>query len=98
MLYTALTEKEHLRQNKDLLELHKRCITDYLVQRSMKISKRRKFFRLYDHYIDEVNIREYFFRPIKLFIYALVSDRLNEISDYVPKKPKNVNKKSKRKN
>lgn len=97
MLYTALTEKEHLRQNKDLLELHKRCITDYLVQRSMKVAKRKKFFILYDHYIDEVNIREYFFRPIKLFIYALVTNRLEEIQDYIPNKSKNV-KRSKRKN
>lgn len=97
MLYTVLSEKDHLKQNNELLELHKRCITDYLIQKSLKLSKRKKFFRIYDFYINDINIREYFFRPIPLFVYALITDRLNEIRDYMPieNKPKKNKRKKK---
>lgn len=95
MMYTVLSEKDILKINSELLELHKRCITDYLIQHSLKHSKRKKFFKLYDYYIDEHNIREYFFRPVKLFVYALVTNQLDKIQDYIPlEKPK---KKRKRK-
>lgn len=93
MMYIDLPEKEKLKINKELIELHKRCITDYLVQRSMKLSKRRKFFIIYDFYIKEHNIKEYFFRPIKLFVYALVTNRLSDIQDYIPKFDNNGKKK-----
>lgn len=97
MLYTVLSEKDHLKQNNELLELHKRCITDYLIQKSLKLSKRKKFFRIYDFYINDINIREYFFRPIPLFVYALITDRLDEIRDYMPieNKPKKNKRKKK---
>lgn len=99
MLYNILSEKEHLKQNNELLELHKRCITDYLIQKSLKLSKRKKFFIIYDYYINDVNIREYFFRPIKLFVYALITNRLEEIRDYIPKdKPTKKKKHASRKN
>lgn len=97
MLYTVLSEKEHLKQNNELLELHKRCITDYLIQKSLKLSKRKKFFKIYDFYINDINIREYFFRPIPLFVYALITDRLDEIRDYIPFENKSK-KRNKRKN
>lgn len=96
MFYLDLPEKEKIKSDKELVELHKKCITDYLVQRSMKLRKRRKFFIIYDFYIDEKNIKEYFFRPIRLFVYALVTNRLSEIQDYIPK-PKE-NGKTKKKN
>lgn len=85
MFYLDLPEKEKIKSDKELVELHKRCITNYLVQRSMKLRKRKKFFIIYDFYIDENNIKEYFFRPIKLFVYALVTNRLSEIQNYIPK-------------
>lgn len=93
MLYSVISEKDHLKQNQELLELHKRCITDYLIQKSLKLSKRKKFFIIYDHYINEVNIREYFFRSIKLFVYALITNRLDEIRDYIPQENKPNKKK-----
>lgn len=95
MLYTILSEKEHQKQNHELLELHKRCITDYLIQKSLKLSKRKKFFIIYDHYINDVNIKEYFFRPINLFVYALITNRLDEIQDYIPKQYNKTSKKKK---
>lgn len=92
MFYPDLPEKEKIKSDKELLELHKRCITDYLVQRSMKIRKRKKFFIIYHHYINDTNIKEFFFRPIKLFVYALITDRLSEIQDYIPSKTSKTKK------
>lgn len=86
LLYSVLSEKDILKQNKDLIDLHKRCITEYLVQRSLKLKSRNKFFKIYHFYIDENNIRQYFFRPISLFVKALITDRLSEIQDYIPSK------------
>lgn len=88
MIY-ELPEKELLKTNKELLELHKRVITNYLIQKSLKIKKRKKFFIIYDLYISETNIRRYFYRPIKLFVYAMITDKLKYIEDYVSYEPKN---------
>lgn len=88
MIY-GLPKKELLKTNKELLELHKRVITNYLIQKSLKIKKRKKFFIIYDSYISEINIRRYFYRPIKLFVYAMITDKLKYIEDYVSYEPKN---------
>lgn len=88
MIY-GLPEKELLKTNKELLELHKRVITNYLIQKSLKIKKRKKFFIIYDSYISKTNIRRYFYRPIKLFVYAMITDKLKYIEDYVSYEPKN---------
>lgn len=88
MIY-GLPEKELLKTNRELLELHKRVITNYLIQKSLKIKKRKKFFIIYDSYISETNIRRYFYRPIKLFVYAMITDKLKYIEDYVSYEPKN---------
>ena len=91
-----LDQKDVIRKDKDLVDLHKRCLTDYLVKRSMKLKKRNKFFILYDHYISHHNIAEYFFSPLKLFVFALVTDRLDEIRNYyIQSKPKSKTKKKK---
>lgn len=80
----SLLEKTILKANRELLELHKRCIVTYLTQKAVKHSKQKKFFIIYDHYINEKNIRMYFHRPIKMFVYALITDRLDQIKDYFP--------------
>jgi hypothetical protein len=74
--------------NKELVDLHKRCITTYLTQRSVKHRVQKKFFLLYDRYINEDNIRSYFHRPIRLFVYALTVDKLEQISQFIYSKPK----------
>lgn len=81
----GLPEKVIKKSNEELLEIHKKCITNYLIQRQIKISKRKQFFALYEHYIDHKNIRMYFYRPIRMFIYALVTDQLDKISNYFTK-------------
>lgn len=80
----SLSEKTIFKANRELLELHKRCIVTYLTQKAVKHSKQKKFFIIYDHYINEKNIRMYFHRPIKMFVYALITDRLDQIKNYFP--------------
>lgn len=80
----SLSERTILKANRELLELHKRCIVTYLTQKAIKHNKQKKFFIIYDHYINEKNIRMFFHRPIKMFVYALITDRLDQIKDYFP--------------
>ena len=99
MLYKVFTEKELLKQNKELVELHKRCIKTYLAQQSCRPKIRTKFFKLYDYYINEKNIREYFYTKTELLIRAMVLDRLSEVSTYIyPVKPKKHGRKKKNSN
>ena len=85
MDYTIFSAKEMLKQDKELVELHKRCVKTYLVQRSLKHRKIKKFFIVYDWYINTSNIRNFFFRPVPIFVQALLLGQLDEISDYVNK-------------
>lgn len=78
----GLPKKDLERVNKDLLELHKRVVLNYLLSRSMKLRSRKKFFIIYDYYIDYRNIHEYFFTPIKLFVTFLLRDELFRIRKY----------------
>lgn len=85
----GLSKKVILKADKELVELHKRCITTYLIQRSLKHKRQKQFFKIYDTYINETNIRNFFFKPIRVFVYALITDRLDKIQDYIsPKKKK----------
>lgn len=88
-----LDKKEILKVRKDLLELHKRCLLTHFIQHSVKNKTRKKFFKLYDVYINYNNIQCFFFRDLELFIKALVLDRLDDISDYVTKEMKLKKKK-----
>lgn len=99
-MVVGLPEKAIQKVDKELLELHKEVLKSYLIQRSLKHKYQKKFFKIYDHYITEKNIRRFFFRSAKLFVYALVTDRLDEIENYVPVKvkKKHVSRKSKKRN
>lgn len=74
-----------LKQDKELVKLHKRCCKTYLVQRSVKHSKIKKFFIVYEFYIGPKNIRNFFFRPIHIFVQAIILDQLGQIEDYINK-------------
>lgn len=96
MDYTIFSDKEMLKQDKELVELHKRCCKSYLIQHSLKHSKIKKFFIVYDWYINTDNVRNFFFRPINLFIQALLLGQLDDISDYIDNNTKNGKRKKKR--
>ena len=86
--YKVFTHKELLKDYKELLELHKRCIKTYLVSKSLEYPTIRKFFVIYDTYIDEENILKYFFLPIKYFVYSLILYKLQNIQFYGKTKSK----------
>ena len=95
MDYTIFSDKEMLKQDKELVELHKRCCKSWLVQHSLKHSKIKKFFIVYDWYINPHNVRSFFFRSIHIFIQALLLGQLDNISDYIDNN-KNGKRKKKR--
>ena len=79
--YRVFSRKEMLRVYKELIDLHKRCIKSYLVSKSLKYSTRQKFFCLYDHFIDEDNIKKYFHLPVKYFVYSIVVHNLKNLDN-----------------
>lgn len=87
-----LSKKALIKANKELIDLHKRCIITYLTQRSVRHRTQKKFLVLYDMYIDENNIRNFFHRPIRMFVYALVTNKLEKIENYIS----TVNKKKRK--
>lgn len=80
--YKVFTHKELLRDYKEYLELHKRCVKTYLVSKSLDYPTIRKFFVIYDKYIDEENILLYFFLPIHYLVNSLILYKLYNIKLY----------------
>ena len=58
-MVVGLPEKAIQKVDKELLELHKEVLKSYLTQRSLKHKYQKKFFKIYDHYITEKNIRRF---------------------------------------
>ena len=81
--YTVFPEKKILKWNKELVELHKRVIKTYLASKGVAYSTQHKFFRLYDHYINEHNIKCYFFTPTPILVQGLVKGEVDRISTYI---------------
>lgn len=88
--YTVFTEKELRKDRKELVELHKRVIKTYLVSRGVRAITIRKFFKLYDYYIDEKNILSYFYTKTSILVNALVKgeDYLLNARTYIFSKTK----------
>ena len=90
--------KEWLRDQKDLLKLHRNCVKTELFYIGVSASTKLKFLKLYDLTMRPETIREYFFIKIRVFIIALVQNRLDEVKDLYPNpydstKPKKNKKK-----
>ena len=96
-----LPERELEKTRQDLLELHKRVLTDYLTREGLSYSGRKKFFYIYDHYINWRNIHLYFHSPCKIFVKALIKDKLSLIQGLgpglIPNKSKKIRHKKHRK-
>lgn len=97
--YIPVSEKTILKWNNELVELHKRVIKTYLASRGVTYSTQHKFFRLYDHYIDEHNIRCYYFTPTPILVQGLVKGEVDRISTYIfPQTKKSHGKRKSRTN
>lgn len=66
----------------DLIDLHKRVLLHYFATLDLSYKGRKKFYAIYDHYITDKNIRNYFHVPIRIFVIALIQDRLDEIRSF----------------
>lgn len=77
-----IPDKDIKKAREELVDLHRRCLLNYLIQQDVSYKGRKRFFALYDRYISHRNILEYFHKPLKLFVYALVTDRLDEIRSF----------------
>ena len=86
MAYIPLPFKARVKVLTEMLELHKRCLKTYLVQNGkLSLKGRRHFFKLYDHFINEDNIRSYFYYPANIFVIHLIQDKLDDIKNRYPK-------------
>ena len=96
--YTIFPEKTILKWNKELVELHKRVIKTYLASRGATYSTKYKFFKLYDHFIDEYNIKCYFFTPTPILVQGLVKGELDRVSTIIRQTSKPNGKRKSRTN
>lgn len=94
MNYQGLPKRVIEKHRIELVELHKRCIKAYLVQKDLSYKNRLKFFKLYDMYIDHKNIEEYFNIPINFFIQGLIKDTLHNLFIYTTPDVRKDRKKS----
>lgn len=78
-----IPKKTKEKWNVELIELHKRLVVTNLTQRGLKTTKQKKFFIIYDYYINEKNIQYFFNRPIDLFIKSLLRVELDKIANYI---------------
>lgn len=108
MYYQQLPQRAIDQTNRELWELHKRVLLQYLMQKGLDYGPRQKFFIIYDHFITPDNVRDYFYAPCWLFIKYLITDRLDKIKGcttcFIPEPKKKVtsvkvkvNKKKKKK-
>lgn len=91
-----LPEKEIEKTKQDLVELHKRVLTDYLTREGLSYKGRKKFFKIYDYYIDKDNVYSYFCCPCKIFVKALIKDKLSLIQSVGPLPDKKLRRHSRR--
>lgn len=80
MIDYKIEKKVWEKWNRELIEIHKRCLVTHLTERGMRKRTQKKFFKLYDVYVTTKNIRQFFNRPLKIFIIALVKNCLDDIS------------------
>lgn len=94
MIYLELPKRVLEKHKLELVELHKRCIKSYLVQRDVNYKIRRKFEQLYDLYIDEKNIYQYWNIPVNLFVQAIVKNTIGNYFKYTTPDVRKYRKKS----
>ncbi len=93
MAILGLPKKEIKKTAEDLISLHTRVILHWLIERDVEYAVRRKFWAIYDHYVNHKNIYDYFHLPVRVFVIALIKGEL----DYFTQKPKKKSRKRKRK-
>lgn len=88
MAILGLPEKEIKKTAQDLIDLHCRVILHWLIEKDVEYTTRKKFWAIYDHYVNRKNINYYFHLPIKVFVISLIKDDLDRFSSKKTKKRK----------
>lgn len=93
-----IDKKELKKANEELIDLHKRVLLNYLISKDVNHNTRTKFFKIYDFYIKPNNIRQFFHVKVELFVYALITDKLDKIGYYrkYTKRVRRISKKGKK--
>lgn len=79
---TIVTRKDNL----ELIKLHQELLRNYMAnEKHMNYLQIRKVMALYDSTINHENIRYYYHRHVRIFLVALITDRLDSIKNYNPK-------------
>lgn len=92
----TISDKLLLKWNQENLDLHKRCLKTYLVSEGVSATGRKKFFKLYDAYINAKNVMRWFYIPVDLFVKILLYNQLEEMANYTWVN-NNIKKKTKKK-
>lgn len=75
----------------DLLKFHRELLSSFLnTKTNFKLSTKNMILHVYDNTITEDNIRTVYNRNIKLFTAALVTNKLDSITNY-HKQGSNIN-------
>ena len=78
-------EHKHL-GNLELIKLHKGLLISFMVgELQWDFVKRKKALKVYEALINDLNIRQYYNVNIRIFLVALLTDRLNEVAKYFHK-------------
>lgn len=80
MAILGLPKKEIKKTAQDLVDLHCRVILHWLIEKDVEYQTRKKFWAIYDHYVNYKNISYYFHLPIRVFVIALLRDELDHFS------------------
>lgn len=79
---------DQAKENKDreLIAQHKKLLEQFMKNElDWKYRDRKKILTVYDSKIVDHNIRFYYNRPMRLFLIALLKNKLSSIANYYPK-------------
>lgn len=80
------TVSSNILKDTELIANPRKVVQNYLNNNTtLTIGVRKQILKLYDNQINKDNIRYYLNRKIKVFILALVQDKLETIRNYYPK-------------
>ena len=85
MVQMGLPEKELEKTSRDLRDLHERVLLHWLIERDIDYITRKKFFTIYDFYVNNDNIIYFFHLPVKVFVISLIK---KELGKFIPKDTK----------
>lgn len=74
------------KNDKELVRFHRELLKKFMnIETNLNPKKKRLVIKIYNDEINENNIRFYFNAKLRLFIVALVLNRLDEIKNYYKK-------------